>query len=239
LSPKVNGETHHFYLAGVYNGLFFLGDRESGSYWEHMTGECIHGPLRGQQLRYVGSLQHMTALEAITEKPTLEMATPKSGLRTRLFSMTLWPRLRMDKRPEGMLPPHFPASMGEEDPRLERMTVGLGVWGEAGPRFYPLTEIQENGGAILDELSGGRQRLVLVDPLTGAPVAFSVNADEIRRADGAYELVTKSGDTLVFRDGAFYDAFDSVLDVPSPPQLLTRWYGFSFTFPKCSIYGQT
>jgi hypothetical protein len=47
----VNGKTHHFAARGLYNGLSFNGDRESGSFWDHITGECVHGPLKGYRLK--------------------------------------------------------------------------------------------------------------------------------------------------------------------------------------------
>ena len=50
MTPVVNGKTHRFGVRGLYNGLLLMGDYETGSYWDHITGVCVHGPLSGHQL---------------------------------------------------------------------------------------------------------------------------------------------------------------------------------------------
>jgi hypothetical protein len=49
----VNGRQLHFHLAGINNQNFIMRDEETGSWWQQVTGEAIHGPLRGQKLRPV------------------------------------------------------------------------------------------------------------------------------------------------------------------------------------------
>ena len=43
----------HFYLAGINNQNFLMRDRETGSWWQQITGKAIYGPLKGSSLELV------------------------------------------------------------------------------------------------------------------------------------------------------------------------------------------
>jgi len=43
----------HFYLAGINNQNFLMRDRETGSWWQQITGKAIYGPLKGAALELV------------------------------------------------------------------------------------------------------------------------------------------------------------------------------------------
>jgi ribosomal protein L12E/L44/L45/RPP1/RPP2 len=49
----VNGGVLHFYLAGINNQNFLMRDRETGSWWQQITGKAIYGPLKGSALDLV------------------------------------------------------------------------------------------------------------------------------------------------------------------------------------------
>jgi hypothetical protein len=48
-----NGRVLHFYLAGINNQNFLMRDRETGSWWQQITGKAIYGPLKGSSLELV------------------------------------------------------------------------------------------------------------------------------------------------------------------------------------------
>ncbi len=50
MAPRIDDNVHWFAEHGLYNGLFLLRDEESGTYWDHMTGEAVYGPLVGSTL---------------------------------------------------------------------------------------------------------------------------------------------------------------------------------------------
>ena len=78
LIPEINGKVRRFRSYGLYNGMsIFTTDRYPDSYWEHMTGECIHGEMQGHQLQYAGTLLHMTAQQALQTFPSTEIAISK------------------------------------------------------------------------------------------------------------------------------------------------------------------
>jgi hypothetical protein len=49
----VNGRALHFYLAGINNQNFLMRDKETGTWWQQITGKAIYGPLQGAALELV------------------------------------------------------------------------------------------------------------------------------------------------------------------------------------------
>ncbi len=73
MTPIVEGKVHHFADWGLYDGLFLMGDAETGSYWDHITGECVHGALKGSQLE-IGTLHHMMVKQTAVVCPDALLA---------------------------------------------------------------------------------------------------------------------------------------------------------------------
>jgi hypothetical protein len=46
----VDGRVLHFYLAGINNQNFLMRDKETGTWWQQITGKAIYGPLKGASL---------------------------------------------------------------------------------------------------------------------------------------------------------------------------------------------
>ncbi len=46
----MNGRVLHFYLAGINNQNFLMRDKETGTWWQQITGKAIYGPLKGASL---------------------------------------------------------------------------------------------------------------------------------------------------------------------------------------------
>ena len=51
----MNGKALHFYLAGINNQNFLMRDKETGTWWQQITGQAIYGPLKGAALDLVMS----------------------------------------------------------------------------------------------------------------------------------------------------------------------------------------
>lgn len=49
----MNGRVLNFYLAGINNQNFLMRDKETGSWWQQITGKAIYGPLKGATLELV------------------------------------------------------------------------------------------------------------------------------------------------------------------------------------------
>ncbi len=50
---EVEGKRLTFHLAGINNQNFIMRDEETGSWWQQVSGEAIHGPLKGKKLTNV------------------------------------------------------------------------------------------------------------------------------------------------------------------------------------------
>jgi len=71
----VNGRVLHFYLAGINNQNFLMRDRETGTWWQQITGKAIYGPLQGAALDLVLS-DELTFGEWRTEFPSGQVLAP-------------------------------------------------------------------------------------------------------------------------------------------------------------------
>jgi hypothetical protein len=65
----------HFYLAGINNQNFLMRDKETGTWWQQITGKAIYGPLQGAVLQLVLS-DELTFAEWRTESPTGTVLAP-------------------------------------------------------------------------------------------------------------------------------------------------------------------
>lgn len=76
--PEVHGQPETFRLVGMdhFNAMFE--DSRTGSWWRQATGECIEGPLKGQQLEEVPS-QQMTVGEFALRNPRGLVFQPDSN----------------------------------------------------------------------------------------------------------------------------------------------------------------
>jgi hypothetical protein len=71
----VNGRVLHFYLAGINNQNFLMRDKETGSWWQQITGKAIYGPLKGAALELVLS-DELTFGEWRAESPSGQVLAP-------------------------------------------------------------------------------------------------------------------------------------------------------------------
>lgn len=230
LTPIVNGKPERFGPRGLFNGLALLGDYTTNSYWDHITGECVHGPLQGAQLPFSPfSLRYVTVAGALATAPDAQIAfSTGMPLKGRFLKFaTPWMHRILGNR----LPPHFRRTVGEEDTRRERMDLGLGLWQGKTSRYYPLSLIRTAKDGILDQLEG-ETILVYYDAEAGAPDALFVDAQTATRLDGGFNFDT--GVRLQY--GKLVDDNGRFLPTRRPQQMFTRWYGFAFTFPNCDIY---
>jgi hypothetical protein len=65
----------HFYLAGINNQNFLMRDRETGTWWQQISGKAIYGPLQGAALELVLS-DELTFGQWRTESPAGQVLAP-------------------------------------------------------------------------------------------------------------------------------------------------------------------
>ena len=220
MTPTVNGETHHFSVGGVYDGLFVMVDRETETLWNHVTGEAMHGPLRGADLPTSNLLQ-MNVRQALAMDVNMRVA-----ISDRPYSSTPF----APANPDPTLPDSFVPTLGTEDARRPRMDIGLGVWADGSSRYYPMEMLRQNGNAFIDEFDG-RRLLVFIQPESATPAALFVNATSVTWSQEEVRLDTG----VVVRAGLLVDQNGRPMPLERPQQMFTRWCGFALTFPGCEV----
>ena len=226
LTPIINGRVHRFRVTGIYNSMSMMSDDETGSVWEHVTGECIRGSLQGAQVQ-TRPAQYLTAAQLVEAVPDARIALSRASLSSRLLNVLL---LRRMLRPAGYMPGVFRLSMTKRDKRLPELELGLGIWMNGQARFYPMRTIKSQQNALLDTL-GQQQVVIYIDPATGTPAAHRTTA-QIQGWDGD-ALMFDSGERI--RNGQVLNAASEQRSLDRPNQQFTRWYGFSYMFPTCEI----
>lgn len=149
-----------------------------------MSGECVHGPLKGVVLE-VEVLELKTAARAANHNPQTRLAPSRMGWLLRLVTRIQQKRGTMDSA--GAFPPGFRKTMGEADRRLPEMEIGLGVWAGGASRFYPRQRIVERGKAVVDRFNG-RSLVIYNDPKSNAPRAAYVEAGSVIWQDDELDL---------------------------------------------------
>jgi hypothetical protein len=227
MAPSLDGNVHRFAEHGLYNGLFLMRDEESGTFWDHMTGEAVYGPLVGSTLE-VSNLMQTTVAQVLGQDSGALVALSDQALRTnaQMATGSLLSRMRAG------LNRMFSSTVEEEDDRRPTMDLGMGIWDGDEARYYPYDRITTSGNAVLDELAG-RRLVVYLDPSAYALAAAYVDTDGITWE----EKVLRFSDGSYIEGGVFHDPSGERAQIERPHQVFTRWYGFALTFPETEIWG--
>jgi len=227
MTPSIDGAVHHFAEHGLYDGLFLMRDEETGTYWDHLTGQAVYGPRVGTVLG-IANLLHSRADQVLAKHPDALVALSDRSLRTDQEVAPIGLLAAMGLRLSKM----FRSTVDEEDDRLPTSDIGLGLWHGDEARYYSYVRVVEENNAVLDTFQG-RQTLVYLDPSSYVLSSFEVDADGLWWEGDVLRL---SNDQYVDA-GVLYDADGTRVDATRPLQTFTRWYGFALTFPGAGIYG--
>ncbi len=165
----------------MVNGLALMWDYETGTYWDHVTGEAVHGPLKGERLDIWG-IEITTVAAALAEydAPELHRST-NASIQIGLMSKILGSGADMVHKGAGRLSKMmtlrgFRRTMPDVDDRLPEMTQGLGIFeGEQGA-FYPMDRIPADG--IRDSWQG---KPIVIRKGKIDRIPFAVYADDESR----------------------------------------------------------
>jgi uncharacterized protein DUF3179 len=228
MTPRIDDETHWFAEHGLYDGLFLMMDEESGTYWDHLTGRAVYGPLVGETLPMSGLMQ-TTVAQVLRANPDALITLSDQAIRTDDQVKVEGLMAGIGRRLGGM----FQSTVKEEDDRRPTMDLGIGLWTSEDARYYPLDIVRAEGRALIDTF-GDERVAVLIDPESFVLTAFRTQAesaewddDVLRMSDGSY-----------IEGGIMHDPSGERVADARPLQVFTRWYGFSLTFPHTDIYGE-
>jgi len=179
---SVGGRVLHFYLAGINNQNFLMRDRETGTWWQQISGKAIFGKLKGESLE-LAPFDELSFGLWKKESPGGQVLAPVARYQKKYES----------KWEDEVLKLPVPVSFPGTALKSRDVVVGLVVDGEA--RAYPVDTIVKQS-PIQDRLGG--KPILLVAGTDGKSVrAF------LSRIDGAdIELFRKSDS----KDFALIDA---------------------------------
>ncbi len=228
--PVMDGKPLHFRRRGAYDGMLLVWDAETQSYWQHITGECLHGTSAGKKLRLITATRHMTSAEVLAQCPDARFYTsPLTPDQERLTLLMEKMRANPGRVAEGIA-----STIQTEDSRRPRFELGLGVWNGRSSKFFPLPVIAGHDNVIITEFSG-RRMLIYHQLDSMSPVAVYVEANKASWNREALRL--DNGDWI--KDNQYHTVDGGLRPLDSPLQMLMRWYGFASTFPGCEVMADT
>ena len=228
--PVANGTLYTFDVNGLYNGVFVMRDRQTGSLWTHFDGSILQGPLAGTGVSLeLQPLVHTTWAEWLAIHPdTLvpEWDTPYTD------------RYRDVTPGGGGIRGAFQESLLNEDDRLETGELVLGAGVGSDFRAYVLDDFPDGLTVLADEL-GGFPIVVFLDPDDSFGLAYSAAVEgtllEFHIDDGL----------IVDNEGSAWNISGTAIEGPRTGTALqfvtsfvTEWYGWVAYYPDTSIYGR-
>ncbi len=145
----VNGRALHFYLAGINNQNFLMRDKETGTWWQQITGKALYGPLKGAALTLVLS-DELSYGEWKAEVPDGKVLAPVAKY-VKEYDSKWEPEVA--KYP---VPFKFPGT------ELKPRDVVVGLETDGPGRAYPWESLVKES-LVLDRVNG-RPLLVAVGP---------------------------------------------------------------------------
>jgi hypothetical protein len=226
---EIDGRRLRFHLTGINNQNFMMHDEQTGSWWQQVTGEAIHGPLHGRRLELVFADEVSFGLWR-REHPRGRVLRPQEGAPWREFSQD-W------EADTAKLPVVVPARNSDPLPPRE-LVVGVRLQGSA--KAYPFTVLQRQS-PVLDVVAGAPIVLVMGED------GRSVRVFE-RRVDGReLNLFAKAGPPplrlLDAETGSEWSFAGEAVSGPLAGKKLPRvyalkdyWFDWRLYHPQTAVY---
>lgn len=223
----MDGRVLTFRLIGINNQNFLMEDLETRSWWQQVSGEAVHGPLKGRRLTQVLHDEVTFGLwrREHPEGRVLALADEASQIRADWEVRT------------ARMPVVVPPAAG--DP-LEPRALILGLVVDTRAKAYPL-DLVTRARAVMDRVGD-------------TPVALLVGADGLsvrafdRRVDGrALELLARPDASparyVDSETGSEWDIAGRALSGPLAGRTLTRlpllsdyWFDWRLYHPDTAVY---
>ncbi|MEL6149562.1 MAG: DUF3179 domain-containing (seleno)protein, partial [Chloroflexota bacterium] len=227
---RVEDDIAHFGCYGFHQGMAVLSDVETQSRWNHITGHCVYGEKKGYKLERIGDIRHTTVGELINTDPDTLISFPVFNTEE-TETANRWNNNYRSQHPawsDGLL-----GTFAVRDERLPRFDMGVGVWTGNTARYYRVLTLNAQNNAIVDTIDG-RNVVVYYDEETGFPSAFYTDATAAEWVPG---IGMRLNNGTTYKNGVIRSGAQKI--TPERPRFQNiRWYGFSYLFPDCEIYGE-
>jgi hypothetical protein len=156
-ASEVNDQRLMFEVAGVYRRNMIIRDRQTGTLWQHATGEALMGPLKGVQLQLLGGeLTRWSRWKEMYSHTSLAVEPiPDHGCYPGLI-----PRDRLEHLLEAFTT-NYAAPGFITDKRLANHEEIAGLSLAGVDRAYPLTVLRNKG--IINDRIGERSVAIIYD----------------------------------------------------------------------------
>jgi hypothetical protein len=210
-AAKVNDRRLMFEVAGVYRRNMIIRDRQTGTLWQHATGEALLGPLKGFRLRPLGGeLTRWSSWKETNPHTSLAVEPiPDNGSYPGLI-----PRRRLKHLLE-VFTTNFAAPGLVVDKRLPMHEAIAGLSLAGVDKAYPLAVLRDRG--IINDRIGERSIAIIYDAAADHVIAL----DRLV-GDEAIDLVPAHGG-LSCPDGTMRWTWEGNPLTPHTPQLRLLW----------------
>lgn len=173
-----------FHLAGINNQNFIMRDEETGSWWQQVSGEAIHGPLKGRRLNAV-FVDEVNYGVWKREQPKGRVLKPDPAKKDR-YAPADWDE-RMGSMPV--------VTSADPKDRLSQRALIIGITVNGQSMAYPMDDLK-------------KQRLI-IDVVGGLPLAIVLGEDgrSVRAFDRRIE--GKTLEMFVKTEGAAFRIIDA------------------------------
>ncbi len=221
--PVIDGTRYTFDVAGLYNGLFVMSDRQTGSVWTHYDGTILTGPLAGTGAALtVRPLHHRRWSGWLADHPETSVLAREERYEDRYWETTPG---------QPGLGREFLDTLVSLDTRLPENELVLGVDTGTGSRAYRLAGA--DGPTVVADVLGGLPVIAVLDPDSVFGIAFEATVDGEVRSFQPTEggLVDDLGGSWGL-DGSGTGG-RSLRFVTS---FVTEWYGWAAYHPDTGIW---
>jgi len=169
----LDGKALHFYLAGINNQNFLMRDKETGTWWQQITGKAIFGPMKGAALELVPS-DELTFGEWKAEVSNGKVLAPVGK-----FSKEYDPNWEPDVA-------KLPVVISFPGTELKSRDVVVGLTLNGASRAYPWEALAKHS-PVVDQVNGtpllavvgpdGKSFRIFVSRIDGQDAEFFLKAD--------------------------------------------------------------
>jgi hypothetical protein len=232
--PVVDGVSYTFEAAGLYNGLFVMSDRQTGSVWTHFDGTVLVGPLAGHGIELtIEPMAHTTWEQWSADHPDT-VVLERLEEYERFYGSSGWGDGAIG---DAWLGRQFADTVINSDDRLpgNELVLGVGI----GDVFSAYVLADSDGLSVVEDVLGGHPVVAFLDPDNLFGLAYSAQVDGETRSFSVVdrEIVDDLG-TGWSLEGLGTSGPGEGARLEYVTSFVTEWYGWAAYHPTTAIQGE-